>query len=344
MTGYIAAVPKKVKPTRDTDYLFISAYVRAKKTKLLGRTALDRMLEAHGADSAARVIEEVWGVKLNSDALTDTDVEKLLTTHRRDIMADMLNLAPDKRLVEFFRLKYDYHNAKTLVKARAVDTSGEHLLQDCGRVNSETLKTAFLLGDFRAVPATLAEAIAAASETLAQSGEPGLADFILDKAYFRELKEYAEASGSHFLIGYARLLTDTANLRAAVRAIRAGADCEPALADGGSIEVSQILSVKRGDAEELAALYRNTELAPVLATAITAASGDSLTEFERLCDNALARYLARAKRAGFGAAPLIAYLGAAESEISAARTIMTGHLAGLSADTIRTRIREAYSE
>jgi V/A-type H+-transporting ATPase subunit C len=344
MTGYTATTSKKARPPKDTDYLFLSAYVRAKETKLIGRSALERMLDARGSDGAARIIEEVWGVKIGSDTLNANELETLLSDHRRVILADMLKLSPNKKIVEFFCLKYDYHNAKTLVKARAIDVKGEHLLQDCGRVNLAKLKTAFLLGDFRSLPLTLANAVAEASEVLAQSGEPGLADFILDKAYFAELAEYAAATRSEFLVSYTRLVIDTANLRAVVRAIRGGSDYTPALADGGSVEVNRILAAKSGDIGGIMALYKNTELQLVLETAVTAAAEGSLTEFERLCDNVLVRYLSQAKRTGFSEKPLIAYLGAVESEISAVRTVMTGQLAGISADTIRTRIREAYSE
>jgi V/A-type H+-transporting ATPase subunit C len=39
---------------------------------------------------------------------------------------------------------------------------------------------------------------------------------------------------------------------------------------------------------------------------------------------------------------VIGYLAARESELTAVRIIMTGRLAGLKADLIRERLREAY--
>ena len=53
-------------------------------------------------------------------------------------------------------------------------------------------------------------------------------------------------------------------------------------------------------------------------------------------------YLTQAKRVAFGEQPLIAYLAAKDSEFTAVRIIMTGRLAGLSADVIRERLRDAY--
>ena len=49
-----------------------------------------------------------------------------------------------------------------------------------------------------------------------------------------------------------------------------------------------------------------------------------------------------AKYVAFGEAPLVGYLAAKETEFTAVRIIMTGRLAGLPADIIRERLREAY--
>ena len=72
-------------------------------------------------------------------------------------------------------------------------------------------------------------------------------------------------------------------------------------------------------------------------------NGGSLTEFELLCDNALLDYVREAKRKSFGAAHVCAYLAAMESEITAARMILTGRLSGLEPGVIRERLRETYA-
>ena len=73
-----------------------------------------------------------------------------------------------------------------------------------------------------------------------------------------------------------------------------------------------------------------------------ALGGGPLTQFERLCDNALTAYLSQARRVPFGEHPLIGYLYAKENELTAIRVILTGRLAGLDTETIRERLREAY--
>ena len=68
----------------------------------------------------------------------------------------------------------------------------------------------------------------------------------------------------------------------------------------------------------------------------------SLTAFERLCDDTLTAYFAKARTVVFGEQVVTAYLCALETEIAAARMIVNGLQIGLPADTIRTRLRELY--
>ena len=51
---------------------------------------------------------------------------------------------------------------------------------------------------------------------------------------------------------------------------------------------------------------------------------------------------AKARRTPFGVETALGYLIAAEAELTAVRTIMTGRRAGLSADAIRERLRDIY--
>lgn len=98
------------------------------------------------------------------------------------------------------------------------------------------------------------------------------------------------------------------------------------------------------------ALGQDEPFAPLFAASAlfaAAQAGDesqtgSLTAFERLCDDTLTAYFAKARTVVFGEQVVIAYLCALETEIAAARMIVNGLQIGLPADTIRTRLRELY--
>jgi len=194
-------------------------------------------------------------------------------------------------------------------------------------------------------PEVFREAMIHARETLGASGDPQLADFVLDKAYFAELQELAGLSGSSFLKGYVELLIDTANLRSAVRASRLGKGprfLSQVLAPGGAVPVASLENCR---GENLGALYKGRTLSEAadLGAGLSAPGSGPLTEFERACDNALMDYLAGGRRVPFGEQPIIGYVYAREAEMTAIRTIIAGRLAGLDGDTIRQRLRRTYA-
>ena len=327
---------------RDTDYLTLSTRVRAMETRLVTRERMERMLDARTDEEAVKILTECGYEEL--PALTNAGLDDLLSKARAALYRELSTAAPDRRVVELFQMKYDYHNAKVLVKAAAIGAEPDRMLMEGGRWSPARLRDAFQrdsLGDFSE---PFRQAVLRARETLNAGNDPQRADFVLDRAYFQEMADTAKAVGSPFLQGYVRLLIDAANLRSAVRAARIGKGPDflrQVLLPGGNVDVS-VLSSGRG--ADLAAGFRAGPLGEAAAAgaALTAPGSGELTAFERMCDDAVMRYLAGARLIPFGEQAVIGYLYARESEFTAIRTILSGRMAGLDADTIRERLREAY--
>ena len=333
---------------RDTDYLTISARVRAMENRLVTRERMERMVEARSDDEAVKVLAECGYEEL--PALTNRGLDELLSAARAapdpgpEGLPIVGGAVPDKRLVELFQMKYDYHNAKALVKGAAVGADADRLLMEGGRWSAAQVKEAFQRDSLREFTDPFRRAVVQARETLNGGNDPQLADFVLDRAYFAEMAETARAVGSPFLEGYVRLLIDAANLRSAVRCARMGKGSDflsQVLLPGGNVEAHVLTSGKGND---LAAVFRAGPLSDAAAAgaALTAPGSGELTAFERLCDDAVMGYLAQARRIPFGEQAVVGYLYAREAEFTAIRTILSGRMAGLDADTIRERLREAY--
>ncbi len=255
-------------------------------------------------------------------------------------------MVPEAQLVQLFRLKYDYHNAKALIKAQAMGVECDAILSQRGTVPPQKLHAAFYEEDYRDVPPVLAQAMASAAAILAHTTNPQAADFELDRAYFAQMLDLADGlSDGGFAKGYVQLQIDSTNLRAAVRTRRMAKDADflkTALIPGGTIGTDRVLAAF-DSAEALTALYGNTWLGNAAAAGAAAMGGGALTAFELLCDNALMDYIRAAKLRSFGAAHVTAYLAAMENETTAARMILTGRLAGLQPAVIRERLRETYA-
>ena len=324
------------------EYLYLSAMLRAREPKLLNRDKAERMLDASTFEEAARILTDCGYEDMSQ--MNAEQIDETLAKHRAEIFAELERIAADKNVVDVFKLKYDYHNAKAIIKGEAMNVDAEYLLSDSGRIKGEELLTAYHEERYNVLPEIFAGAVREAKTTLAHSANPQMADFVLDRAYFREMAKAAEAADSQFLTGYVQTLIDTANLKSAVRSMRMHKNAEfltEVLIPDGGIGTERILNA--GDRDNLAALYAHTVLEKAAALGAQAAEGGKMTEFELACDNAVTAYLGNAKLVSYGEEPVVAYLAAVENEITAIRMILTSRLAGIAPDSIRERLRDFYA-
>ena len=325
---------------KDLDYLTISARIHAMENRLLNHERMERMIEARELSEAAKVLTECGYEDLGQ--VTAGGIEEMLSKAQTDLFHDLSSAVGNRALLDVFRCSYDYHNAKVLVKGEALGSNQESLLVGGGRYDPRRLAEDYSREDLRGCSDIFRRGVARARETLGATGDPQLSDFILDRAYYEEMLQAAQASGSAFLEGYVRLSIDGANLRSLVRALRMGKGADflqRALLPGGDVPLDRLLTAGGG---ELPALFARTPLEEAAQAGAEALGGGPLTQFERLCDNALTAYLSQARRVPFGEHPLIGYLYAKESELTAIRVILTGQLAGLDTETIRERLRDSY--
>ena len=323
-------------------YLCLSAVVSARETKLLTNEKAERMLDAPGFEDAAKLLSECGYPDMSrSDAAA---VEECLDQHREEVFDEMSKACPDKSLVDIFRLRYDYHNAKAILKSEAMGLDAKRLLSGSGRVSGEKLMEAYQEEKTVEKLEKLGEAMAEAKSVLARTANPQLSDFVLDKAYFDELSAIADELDNSFVRGYVTALIDAANLKSTVRTLRLGKGQEflrQVLIPGGSVDPDRLEAA--GDRESLAAPFACTLLEKAAQLGGEALSGGSMTAFELACDNAVNAYLKNAKLICCGCEPVLGYLSAVEGEITAVRMILTGRLAGIAPQVIRERLRDLYA-
>ncbi|MCL2368039.1 MAG: V-type ATPase subunit [Oscillospiraceae bacterium] len=291
---------------KDTDFLYISAKVRGMEHKLLKREAYERMILAGDNLEVARILEEHgYGHIDTADTLA---LHHVILDREAAIFQELAARAPEPEIIDLFRIKDDYHNAKALVRAEAAGLCGKYLMRDGGRIDRELLAEEYQAG-FSQTPPILAKAITEARAALARTNDAQVADIVLDKAMFEEWRGIAEELGDDYVRGYVRVLIDDVNRDTVGRTVGMGfgrAKLMDLLIPGGNIAPRTLL--EEGALEKV--------------------PGD------------LARaYLQKANLVAFGAAPVIAYLAAVEEEGRAVRTVVAGRIAGLEPTAIRERLR-----
>lgn len=328
---------------KDTDYLTISARIKAMENTLLSRERMEQMLDARTDEEAVKLLQECGYPEFSADKPEEMDAA--LSAAREASFQDLGDSAPDPRYLDIFKLKYDYHNAKVLLKAQVTGAAPDHILMDMGRVPASDLKTAVESGELSGLPPLLASAIEEARSVLETTRDPQLGDIVLDGWCYRDMMAVADDTNSDFLRGYVRTVIDAGNLRTLVRSLRMGKSTDflrGVIYPGGDIADDSVLAAAAGGAGGIAEIYGPTALKTAAEAGAAALSGGPLTEFERLCDDAVADYLSGAQFIPFGEAPLVGYLAARETEYTNLRIILMGRKAGLRPEIIRSRLRKSY--
>ena len=329
------------KKISDREYLYLSAMLKAREANMLTRDKLERVLAAGSFDDAAKLLQESGWPDMSGQSAAGVD--KLLSINSNFLGIIDLTI-PEREVVDVFRTKYDYHNAKAIVKGEGVGADPGHILSGAGTVAPQKLVEAFHEEDFRDIPPILAAAITEAKGVLARTDNPQAADFVLDKAYFAQLLELAGKVTSDYLGAYVRTLIDSANIRTVVRCFRMGKDPDfmrQALIDGGN--VSMDFAVRGAvTADELSELFGSTVFREAAVLGGEAMEGGPMTRFEKACDNAVNAFLDRARRTGFGSEVAVGYLAAEENAITTVRMILTGLLSGIDPERLKERLRDTY--
>ena len=227
---------------RDTDYAAVSAALHAREAKLLTQAMAERMIDAATPEESYKTLLECGYAPL--ERCTLENVEHALSQARRELYREVSVQAPDKRIIELFQIKYDYHNAKLALKSKRTGEDVSRLAMDCGRFDAQKV----LRGETSAVSAAMSRAMAQAESEAGHSGDVRMAELLLDRACYEEMSALASETGSTFLKDYVALQIDAVNLRTLVRARRMGCEDDvlaAAMLPGGHIPAGQLKGARR---------------------------------------------------------------------------------------------------
>ena len=330
------------------DYIFVSSCIRGKERFLLDAKGVSRMTSAKSAQEAVRVLADYgYPVEETCRGGDLSQLDLLLDNALSGAYREVLSLLPDARALDTLLLVYDYHNIKALIKAEMAGTDPADAMVDIGKIPGEQWVRIMNEREFVTLSFTMKSAIEYALESFAKSKDPQHIDFILDRACYLEMKETAKKSGCRFLSDYVMLLIDSSNVKTFARIREMKGDWvafNRVFLPGGCIPESLFVNGFDEDylhfAEKLLP-YHTFEDVMTRGGARLSETG-RFTELERLSDNALMEFAAKAKYVPYGLEVPAAYLIAREGEIRLIRIIIAGLEQNLSADQMNARIRRTY--
>lgn len=332
-----------MKQYRDTDYLHATAHVRALENSMLDSRSLVKMVDAKNAEEAFKVLSD----KTIGQGHELASYEEAFRDNLLEAYSVVEKLSPLPGLANIFRYKYDGHNLKTAIKARRLDKDCSAMLSPLGNVPVPKLLEELGRKDFTSLNPLLAAAALDAADQMAKTGDPQTVDILVDKAVLEAMAADAAALDNSFLSLFVQSQLDIANIRACVRLKRMKKELpmlRRVLVAGGTIPVQKLIDAYAKGYEELFEVISASPYGSTLEPSFEGLRAENtLSLFEKLCDNYLVRLFAKTRFIAFGIEPLVAFLYGKEWETSAARIVLASKLAGVPGAQITERLREAYA-
>lgn len=329
-----------------SSYAYAVGRVRALEPRLLSRERIARMADASNAEEAMRLLQEV-GYGLGGGERSTFDYELLLSQELSKTYELIDTISPDPQLTDLFRLKWDAHNLKVLLKNRLQDIEGDSLLLPYGTLPIEKLKRAVYDKDVSDLPPRFKDALQSLEKSFQGKVDPLAIGTELDKAVFDTVYDALKRRPNAFAQKYFRALSDLTNVMTLMRCRKRGyAQDEIAkmLVAPGGITHAVLLSCVDQPPEAAARILSTGPTGPAIARGLEAyLQTERLTAMEKSADDFLIT-LAREDRFNpQSISPVIGYLLAREQEAKVARLIMVAKLNGLNDAILKERLRELYA-
>ena len=328
---------------RNSNYTFVTGKIRYLETQLPDPTDLERMLDAPDLDSAFK-------------AFYDTDYAKYLPEKKAEefeevILEDLLQsrkflfqFVPDKDLIKFLLLEYDFHNLKVIFKEKLFNVNLDHLLIPLGFYEPNIFKKVIFEEEKIKIDKDFEEIINEAENTLNSSLPFYLIEFFFDKKYFSLYKKIAERLKNNFLIDFVNLKIDLTNLRIFLRVKELNKDVnflKEALVGSGKIKEDDFLRFF-SDLENGFKYFSKFFPSYFEKYFYDFLKEKDLKLFEKRCFDEEIKYLRKAKYIAYGPEIVVAYFYAKENANKNVRLIMSGKLNKIERRILKERLREIY--
>lgn len=316
-------------------YTYAVARIRSKEMQLLDTQFLNQLMAAPGYNDCLKLlIDKGWGQE------GFTELEQILDHELEKTWAFISELVEDMSVFNVLLLPNDYHNLKAALKMVYTGLEDESLFLSRGTVNAHKILEAVKAQDFTLLPEHMRTPALEAYQVLTETGDGQLCDLIIDKAALEALYAAGKEQTSDVLKLFAEMKIASSNIKIAVRAQRTGKSLEwiqRALATCDSLDIELLSQAAASDLEDIYEYLRQTEYGEGVNEL-----KQSLSFFERWCEDRLIKRIQPQKYNPFSVGPLAAYLIARDNEIKTVRIILLGKLNQLSNQSIRERLRIMY--
>ncbi|MFA5561437.1 MAG: V-type ATPase subunit [Eubacteriales bacterium] len=323
---------------KEAEYAYASAYTRTLENKMLQKSDFEALLSASSLEEAWRILSDKgYGHGKTGQPL---DTETLLKEELLFVWGEVKDACPEDAPIDIWLYRNDFHNLKAILKAVVSGAAYESLMMAPCTVPPDELYRAVAEGKIESLPEMLRGPAAEAYEFLVRDNDGRRAEIVLDKALFSVMNRAAVASQNAFLMDWADLNAALLNMKIALRGAHSGTGREflrDAMPDCRRMDADELAGAATQGIPAVLALFRQRGFEEA-----AEAAGESISAFEKWCDNELIRSLQPARTKTFGFEPVWGFLVGKQFELHSVRMILSGIRGGLSAGVLRERLRDLY--
>lgn len=312
---------------------------------LLDWQRVDRLLESDFRQSIDVLADTVYAPYL-LEARTASDVEEGLLSflgHQYGLLDEIVS---EGFMSEFIHLKYDFHNAVTVLRRVDGDGGERGLLPGLGFLDAQRLEASAESRGAGNLPGYWEDVLADLRALIGKGAGPQEIDTAAERMYLERRLALATAEKSPSLVDYARACIDLSNLKVLLRGRALGKESgyyESALASGGRISRSELAGLAPESFESLSSRLLVTRYGRVMEAVLSTEDKTvRLTAFDRESEEYLLEKLAGMKRISIGPERVVRYALLREDEVAMLRVILFSKLYGVSTGAAARRLNPAY--
>ena len=324
-------------------YVYAVARLRGMENHLLDTAFFSRLMDSPSIEEALKALGETsyaqWLAQTNNNFDKAIDAEILATC------AELGQFVPDKDLLTLYRMPYDFHNVKVLLKGlfkvRAGDLNARRydLLSKLGMIDTDELIEAVETEELGFLPYKLNDVIPQCWALWDQTKNAQAVDILIDHAMFKAMLNIANKLDIADIIQWVKAKIDAENLRSAIRLARMNYDAAKGLTffhEGGSLTPGDLAKLLNEPRETWGKLLSHTDIGNMLEA--LQEQGDinaALSDISKSLDEYLIKILEKTKYATNKPASVLLYLLNKEAEARNMRIALVCVAGGLDREFAR---------
>ena len=318
-------------------YVYAVARLRGMENHILDSAFFSRLMDSAGIDDAVKALGETsysqWISGANSNFDKAIDSEILATCE------ELKSFVPDKELLDIFRLPYDFHNVKVLLKGLFKVRGGEaegrryDLLSKLGTIDTEELMNAIETEEYGFLPYGLTDLIPQCWQLWDATKNAQAVELLIDHQMFAAMLKVAEGLKMPDVVNWVRSKIDSENLKSAIRLSRMNYDAAKALPffhDGGTIRADDMAKLLNEPQETWSRILSYTDIGAVL-SALNEQNDmkAALSDVSKALDDYLLKVLEKAKYSMDAPANVLLFMLTKEAEARNMRVALVCVAGGL---------------